>query len=309
MKQQNSTEPGSVCAEARFWESRLFDYADGCCTAEEAASVEAHLAGCAACRTTLAEIRRMSEALKDCVPDPGEALTGAVMAAIGAAQTGACTTEPAEHPEPRPAERSRRLGYGIRLAGGIAAAFLLTVGVIRLVPLTTRNTALEKTADCAEIHAAEPDMETVTPKMFLAPAADAANGNGNANLSQSIGYAANYESEAVAEHVMEDVPAEIAGAVKGESRNVTSIFVYAADRAKVAELLAMAAAADGASEPEEESMAESLADGWHVTAEVLSAVRILLEEAGIPYTADGGAEPDPDADSGEAMLVITAAGN
>ena len=102
-------------------EAALNEYVDGTLTARDRASVEAHMADCAACRAAVAELRSLAAAAASLPTtiEPGRDLWGAI--------------------EPRIAQRATWNFQRLRRRAALAAAAVLVValGVYRLLPTST----------------------------------------------------------------------------------------------------------------------------------------------------------------------------
>lgn len=130
--------PLTPCDRASEWEALFYDYAEGLCDSETCAALEQHLASCAYCRQALREIRRMTEALRVSVPAPPPQLHARVMQAVteeGRGQ-GRVITETVDVRTGRVIGGDRfSLRRITRIFGGAAAAFVLVVGLVLLLPM------------------------------------------------------------------------------------------------------------------------------------------------------------------------------
>ncbi len=131
---------GSRCDRAAEWELLLYDFAEGLTDEKTGQEVQRHLAECAYCRGALEDIRWMTSALRTSVPEPKTDLSARVMDTIREdeesggrivaqaidVRTGRVLAAPTEP------HGTHRL---IRIVSGIAAVFLLVIGLIYVVPL------------------------------------------------------------------------------------------------------------------------------------------------------------------------------
>lgn len=104
-------------------EAKLNEYVDGMLAAHDRASVEAHLADCAACRATVAELRSLAAAAAS-LPrsiEPGRDLWGGIEARIGQRAT----------------RNVQRVWW--RAAFAAAAVLVIALGVYRLLPPSTAH--------------------------------------------------------------------------------------------------------------------------------------------------------------------------
>lgn len=134
------------CDRAAEWEVLLYDYAEGLTDEGTGLAVERHIAECAYCRAALCDIRWMTSALRESVPEPGTDISarvmevirgkkdaraedessGRVVAQVLDARTGRVTAD---------LTRKRGIRGVMRTLGGIAAAVLLVVGMMYVIPL------------------------------------------------------------------------------------------------------------------------------------------------------------------------------
>ena len=302
MKRKNGI-PEAVCKEARFWEPKLYDYAEDSCTDEEKIAVEAHLASCPACRENLSGIRWMLAALKESVPDPERDIAGAVAEKIRTGQTG-------REKVLRPAALSSPRRW-VKIAGGIAAALVLTVGLVSIAPVFFSSSDNAVNGGRA-LYAAQdnrvtdPDAEPMPTDAASVKeeAAEVQKSEGSV-ISHSSGYANDYESEAAEEATMMAAEAEqtknaidVYAEDEGTENRVIAVrqqlLVKKADRAAVSALISKAAGAT-------DGTAETTSRGWNVSAGVFSALRTLLDESGIGYSiATPGTDPGED---GETLTI------
>ena len=127
-----------VCSRADVWEPLLYDYAEGVADKDTCASVEAHLARCPACRASLADIRFMMEAMSESLPAPKQDITARVMERIRAEEEdlGVVLSQPLDAVTGKPIRQKQSAMRRVtRLFGGIAAVFVLAIGLVWLLPL------------------------------------------------------------------------------------------------------------------------------------------------------------------------------
>lgn len=300
MKEKSGT-PGALCKEARFWEPKLYDYADGSCTDEEKRAVEEHLAACPACRENLSGIRWMMAALKESVPDPERDIAGAVAEKIRTGQTGhEKVLRPINPSSPR---------RWVKIAGGIAAALVLTVGLISLAPILTsadRNAVKGGQAlyTAQDIRITDPTADGAE-EAADAMAEKSAMAKEDSAISHNSAYANDYESEAAEEAPMMAAEAEqtknaadVYAVDEGTENRVIAVrqqlLVKKADRAAVSALISKAAGAT-------DGTAETTSRGWSVSAGIFSVLPAMLDEADIAYSiVTPGTDPG---DDGETLTV------
>lgn len=131
------------CPRSSEWEPLLYDYAEGLADEQTRAAVEGHLASCAYCTAAMEDIRWMISALKSTAPEPREDLTKRVMARIRTEEeeNGRVIAEALDARTGRilPDRTGTPLGRSVRrvsrMLGGIAAALVLVIGLVYLVPL------------------------------------------------------------------------------------------------------------------------------------------------------------------------------
>lgn len=107
------------------WTDRLSDYLDRELTTDEEAAADAHLIHCAACRSTLAELRDVRARARELAPtEPDMDLWPAIAAAIGSESA-------VRHTEVRPLRTPRRYSFSLPqlAAAGIALAAVSGTGV------------------------------------------------------------------------------------------------------------------------------------------------------------------------------------
>ena len=127
------------CVRAADWEPLLYDYAEGLADRETAASVERHIAECAYCRGALEDIRWMISALQTSVPEPKSDLSARVMETIRAEEEedGCVIAETVDTRTGRVLNPAGKRGFGaiVRTVGSIAAALVLVMGLLYVLPL------------------------------------------------------------------------------------------------------------------------------------------------------------------------------
>ena len=135
------------------WTERLSDYLDGDLAAAERAALERHLETCAACRTTLGELRRVvarAQALDD--TPPAHEPWPAIARRIGAKALGATPAQPGVVDLGERRAR-RRFTFSMPALAAAAIAWMLVSGVAMYAFMRARTvtTASETPAPAAGI--------------------------------------------------------------------------------------------------------------------------------------------------------------
>ncbi|MCQ2432310.1 MAG: zf-HC2 domain-containing protein [Clostridia bacterium] len=185
---KNTEKDMAVCLQEKYWETRLYDYAEEIDDPKSRAETEKHLAGCQACRKNLENIRWMFSAMKENAPDPEGDITGAVMDKIRAEQGGFLHTL-------RVKGKSIPFASYARVVGGVAAAMFFVVATVRLLPFMNTSKA-ETGAD----NSAPAALESV--QNIMADKADVSEGQGFAP-----GYYDGVETADAAVPEIEEAPA------------------------------------------------------------------------------------------------------
>ena len=134
------------CDRAAEWEVLLYDYAEGLTDEGTGLAVERHIAECAYCRAALGDIRWMTSALRESVPEPQTDISARVMEVIREKKDSRAADESggrivAQVLDARTGRVTEDLTHRrgirgvIRTLGGIAAAVLLIVGMMYAIPL------------------------------------------------------------------------------------------------------------------------------------------------------------------------------
>ena len=128
------------CDRAADWEPLLYDYAEGLADEETGAAVQRHLEECAYCRGAFADIRWMTLALRQSVPEPKTDLGARVMETIRAQDdlNGRVFTEQIDVQTGRVLSSSsdkRGIRRLLNTIGYVAASLVLIIGLFYAVPL------------------------------------------------------------------------------------------------------------------------------------------------------------------------------
>lgn len=226
MERKDSLQP---CARASEWEPLLYDYAEGLCDGESRAAVRSHLASCAYCSSALEDIRWMMTALRASVPEPPAQLHSRVMDTISAEQTGygRIITETVDVRTGWVLDENRfSMRRMTRMIGGIAAVFVLVVGMLWLLPLM-RSTGASTTPEILEeLQGGDPG--TFSDGVFIGTETEQPQ-----------------ETEANGFGVIPGVREPIETTAEIVQRHAVVITVEGADKAQVLSLLAGLTSADG----------------------------------------------------------------
>lgn len=141
MKPSADRGRGQRCDRAAEWEVLLYDFAEGLTDEKTTQTVREHLAECEYCRCALEDIRFMTAALRESVPEPKADISARVMKAIRAeeesgghmvlqtidAQTGRVLSS---------TDTGKKHGIRriVRAVSGIAAAILVVFGLMYVLP-------------------------------------------------------------------------------------------------------------------------------------------------------------------------------
>lgn len=156
------------CTRASEWEPLLYDYAEGLCDGETRAAVRGHLTSCAYCSSALEDIRWMMTALQESAPEPPAGLHTRVMDAVRAedAGCGRIITETVDVRTGRVLDEPRfSLSRMTRMIGGIAAAVVVVIGLMMLLPLMRRTGASTTPEILGELQ--EGDRGTFSDGVFI----------------------------------------------------------------------------------------------------------------------------------------------
>ncbi len=142
MKPSTDRVRGKRCDRAAEWEVLLYDFAEELTDEKTTKTVRDHIAECEYCRGALEDIRFMTAALRESVPEPKADISARVMAAIRAeeesdghmvlqtidAQTGRVLS----NTDTGKKHGIRRIA---RVVSGIAAVILVVFGLVYVLPL------------------------------------------------------------------------------------------------------------------------------------------------------------------------------
>ena len=152
------------------WTNRLSDYLDGDLAANDRAALEAHLAGCAACRATLAELERVvarAQALED--RPPANELWSGIAERIGIS-TGPGVVRLADRRERAERRARRRMVFSIPQAIAAGVTLMLLSGGAAWLALRPGAGTTAGPDVIAETRTDGPNVRTATMNYDLAVA-------------------------------------------------------------------------------------------------------------------------------------------
>ena len=144
-KPSADTGRGQRCERAAEWEVLLYDFAEGLTDEKTEWAVREHIAECAYCRGALEDIRFMTAALRESVPEPKTDISARVMAAIRAEEEscGRMVTETLDARTGRVLSRTKEtsgIRRIVRAVSAMAAAILVVFGLMYVLPLLRMST-------------------------------------------------------------------------------------------------------------------------------------------------------------------------
>lgn len=139
MKPSADRGRGQRCDRAAEWEVLLYDFAEGLTDEKTTQTVREHIAECEYCRCALEDIRFMTAALRESVPEPKVDISARVMKAIRAEEEsgGRMVTETLDVRTGRVLSRTKEasgIRRIVRAVSGIAAAILVVFGLMYVLP-------------------------------------------------------------------------------------------------------------------------------------------------------------------------------
>lgn len=140
MERTSETGTAGRCDRAAEWEPLLYDFAEGLTDEKTGQEIKRHIAECAYCRGALEDIRWMTAALRESAPEPKTDISARVMDVIRAEEEsdGRIVTQAVDVRTGRvlssPKEK-RGIRVVLRTVSGIAAAMLVVLGLMLVVPL------------------------------------------------------------------------------------------------------------------------------------------------------------------------------
>ena len=261
------------CIRAADWEPLLYDYAEGLADRETAASVERHIAECDYCRGALEDIRWMMSALQTSVPEPQNDVVSRVMKTVCAEEEehGRVIAETVDTRTGRvlssPDQRRgvRRL---LRTVGSLAAALVIVIGLIYVLPLLKSGSGASSGAQDVIREMQDSEESSFSGGAFVGstPTTEAAETEADA-----FGAVTGNKSPAVSEPVLEQTP---------ENRYPIVLRIIGLSDAQLRDALSALTAADGTPITVRET-----ADGYLISP--LSAFETAQQQLHAVYPAFG----------------------